>query len=147
MVDDMDDPLLSTLVRRLHLLFRQRIHADLMAAGHERITPAHMYVFQLPGPDGARPTELARRTNTTKQAMNHLLIGLERDGYLTREASPDDGRGTVIRITERGRDVEQIMQASSRRLEAEWTAVLGTATVRKLKQVLVEVDAVLDAPP
>jgi DNA-binding MarR family transcriptional regulator len=95
----MDGPLLSTLVRRLHLWIRQQIHADLVAAGHGRLTPAHMYIFQLPGPDGVRPTELARRTNMTKQAMNHLLAGLERDGYLHREPAPDDGRGTVIRLT------------------------------------------------
>jgi DNA-binding MarR family transcriptional regulator len=142
-----EPPLLSTLVRRLHLLFRQRIHADLVAAGHGRLTPAHMYVFQLPGPDGARPTELARRTNMTKQAMNHLLAGLEREGYLRRVRSGDDGRGTVIRVTDRGRDVEAVMQASSRRLEAEWAEVLGDDVVDRLKATLAEVDAALDAPP
>jgi DNA-binding MarR family transcriptional regulator len=143
----MNGPLLSTLVRRLHLLFRQRIHADLVAAGHARLTPAHMYVFQLPGPEGVRPTELARRTNMTKQAMNHLLAGLERDRYLRREAAPDDGRGTVIRLTDLGRDVQRIMQDSSRRLEAEWAADLADGTIEQLRNILTRVDTAVGAPP
>ena len=143
----MDDPLLSTLVRRLHLLFRQRIHADLVAAGHGRLTPAHMYIFQLPGPDGIRPTELARRTNMTKQAMNHLLAGLERDGYLHRESAPDDGRGTVIRLTDQGRDVQRIMQDSSRRIETEWAAELADGTIDQLREILTQVDTAVGAPP
>jgi DNA-binding MarR family transcriptional regulator len=143
----MDGPLLSTLVRRLHLLFRQRIHADLVAAGHGRLTPAHMYIFQLPGPDGVRPTELARRTNMTKQAMNHLLAGLERDGYLGREAAVDDGRGTVIRLTDQGRDVLRIMQASSRRIETEWAVELADGTIEQLRDILARVDTAVGAPP
>jgi DNA-binding MarR family transcriptional regulator len=136
-----DAPLLASLIRRLHLLIRQRIHADLRAAGHDRLAAAHIYVFQTPGADGARPTELARRTNMTKQAMNHLLAGLERDGYLERVPSPTDGRGTIIRLTDRGREVERIMRDSSVEIEHEWAAALRGDTVEQLRSLLVAVDA------
>jgi DNA-binding MarR family transcriptional regulator len=106
-----------------------------------------MYVFQLPGPDGVRPTELARRTNMTKQAMNHLLAGLEHDGYLRREAAPDDGRGTVIRLTDQGHDVQRIMHDSSRRLEAEWAAELADGSIEQLRNILVRVDTAVGAAP
>ena len=97
-----DTTLLSTLVRRLHLAIRRRLLAELQAAGHPDLTAAHMYVFQSPGPDGVRPTELAARTNMTKQAMNHLLAGLERGKYVERIPAANDGRGTVLRSTDRG---------------------------------------------
>jgi DNA-binding MarR family transcriptional regulator len=142
-----DTPLLTTLVRRLHLHIRQRVHDDLVAAGHGRLSLAHMYVFQTPGPDSARPTELARRTNMTKQAMNHLLAGLERDGYLRRGPSTDDGRGAVIRLTERGHEVGRIMHDSSLRLEREWAQLLDDATVEQLRGLLVDIDAAVGAPP
>jgi DNA-binding MarR family transcriptional regulator len=135
-----DTPLLATLIRRLHLLIRQRIHADVCAAGHERLSPAHMYVFQSPGADGARPSELARRTNITKQAMNHLLAGLERDGYLERVASAVDRRGTIIRLTDRGREVERIMLDSSADIEVEWAAVVDGDTVEQLRTLLIDID-------
>jgi DNA-binding MarR family transcriptional regulator len=117
-----------------------------VAAGHDRLSPAHMYVFQTPGPDGVRPTELARRTNMTKQAMNHLLAGLERDGYLRREPSAGDRRAAVIRLTERGHEVERLMIASSARLEREFSQLLDPATVEQLRTLLAGIDAAVGAP-
>jgi DNA-binding MarR family transcriptional regulator len=137
----MDAPLLSTLIRRLHLDIRQRLHAELQAAGHGGLTAAHMYVFQSPGPDGARPTELAARTNMTKQAMNHLLAGLEHAGYLQRVPAPDDGRATVLRLTDQGHDVERIMREGSGRIERDWAKELGRSRVEELRSTMRELDA------
>jgi len=136
----MDTPLLATLLRRVHLVVRQRIYADLQAAGHSDLTPAHMYIFQSPGPEGARPTELAARTNMTKQAMNHLLARLERIGYLKRVPAPNDRRGTVLRLTDRGRDVERIMHERAARLERDWARTLGNRRVEELRRLLHDVD-------
>ena len=80
----MDSFRLVTLIRRLHLAIRAEIAEQVRAAGYDDIAPAHLYVFQTPGPCGVRPTELAERTLMTKQAMNHLLSGLEAGGYLER---------------------------------------------------------------
>lgn len=143
----MDTPLLTTLVRSLHLDIRRQLLAELQAAGHPTLTAVHMYVFQSPGPDGARPTELAARTNMTKQAMNHILARLERDKYLDRVPAPLDGRGTVLRLTERGRDVERIMVEGSYRMERDWAKLLGRDRVEELRQAIRELDAVAtDAP-
>jgi DNA-binding MarR family transcriptional regulator len=136
-----ETPLLATLVRRLHLAIRQRLHAELQAAGHVDLTAAHMYVFQSPGPDGVRPTELAARTNMTKQAMNHLLAGLEGREYLLRVPSPNDGRGTVLRLTNRGREVERIMHEGANRMERDWANSLGRERVEELRQVIRDLDA------
>jgi|SRR5919109_4078138 DNA-binding MarR family transcriptional regulator len=139
----MAQPLLATLVRRLHLTIRQRIHADLHRAGFTDLAPAHIYVFQTPGPDGMRPTELAARTNMTKQAMNHLLSFLEGAGYVTRRPAPDDGRSKVLRLTARGRRVVRVTHESARRIEQEWAAQLGARNVEALRRALVEADAVV----
>ena len=136
--------LLTTLVRRLHLVIRQRVHADLVAAGHTELTIAHMYVFQTPGPDGLRPIELAARTNTTKQAMNHQLNALERLGYLERVPSVTDRRATVIRLTDKGHDVERIMQHRAVELEREWANAIGTARMAELRRLLADVNFVAE---
>ena len=52
-------------------------------------------VFQYPGPQGARPSELAARLRMSKQALNHLLGALGRLGYLERRPDPDDLRSGV----------------------------------------------------
>jgi DNA-binding MarR family transcriptional regulator len=139
-----ESPLLATLVRRLHLVIRERVHDDLVAAGHTDLTTAHMYVFQTPGPDGLRPTELAARTNTTKQAMNHQLNALERLGYLERVPSVTDRRAIVIRLTHKGHDVERIMRDRALELEREWSGAIGTARLAELRQLLADINFVAD---
>ena len=135
-------PLISTLMRRLHLEIRQQLYADLVAAGYTDLTPAHMYVFQSPGPDGLRPSDLAARSNMTKQAMNHLLASLERGGYLERTAAPNDGRGTILRLTAPGHDVVRIMHESCASIERVWAHAIGSTRVETLRNLLTKIDAV-----
>ena len=131
--------LVATLVRRLQLAIRARVQADLVVAGHTELTTAHLDAFEPPGPDGLRPTELAVRTNTTKQAMNHQLNALERLGYLERVPSITDRRATVIRLTDRGRDVARITQHRAEALEREWAGSIGAARMAELRQLLADV--------
>ena len=137
-------PLLATPIRHIHLTIRRRVHADVRAAGFGDLTPAHLYVFQLPGPDGVRPTELAARMNMTKQAANHLLSGLEARGYIQRVAAAGDGRGKVLRLTARGREGTRIMNESALRLEDEWAHRLGGEALERLRQELAELAGIAD---
>ncbi len=123
------------------------MHADVRAAGFGDLTPAHLYVFQLPGPDGVRPTELAARMNMTKQATNHLLAGLEVRGYIQRVAAAGDGRGQVLRLTARGREVTRIMNQSALRLEGEWAGRLGDQALDRLRHELAELADIAGDPP
>jgi DNA-binding MarR family transcriptional regulator len=140
----METPFISSLVRRLHLHIRKRGFEELLAAGHTELTAAHMYVFQSPGPEGLRPSELAVQNNMTKQAMNHLLAGLERNGYLERIPAEGDGRGKVLRVTERGRDVERIMMALAMRMETAWSKALGKKQLEQLRAALLDINELID---
>jgi len=139
----MEEPLFATLFRRIHLAIRRAIYDDVRNAGFAEIAPAHLYVFQLPGPDGLRPTELAERMNMTKQATNHLLATLEATGYLERVPGDGDGRTKVIRTTAKGRRVSEVMQSSSRRLEREWAKRLGRTRLAELRGELRALDEIV----
>jgi DNA-binding MarR family transcriptional regulator len=132
---------LATVIRRLHLHIRSRAYADVQRAGFDDVAPAHLYVFQTPGPDGARPTELAARTLMTKQAMHHLLAGLEERGYIERVHAEADRRGRVLRLTERGRALTAVMQESARRIELEWAEEFGRKAIEGLRGTLGSLDA------
>jgi DNA-binding MarR family transcriptional regulator len=129
---------LVTLIRRLHLAVRAELLEHVHAAGYDDITAAHIYVFQTPGPDGARPTELAERTLMTKQAMNHLLVGLEAGGYIQRVSVEGDGRARVLRLTSKGRTLTDIIQERSAAIEGRWSKQLGTRHLRELVTALGE---------
>ena len=62
----------------------ERLHEH----GFDDLDAAHLNVFQYPGPQGARPSELAARLRISKQALNYLLGELERLDYLERRPIP-----------------------------------------------------------
>ncbi len=143
----MDSFQVVTLIRRLHLSIRAQVIEELRARGYEDITPAHIYVFQTPGPDGMRPTELAQRALMTKQAMNHLLAGLEERGYLERTPAAGDGRARVLRLSPKGRRLTKLIQETAAGIERQWAAELGPARLADVRAALEHVDAIGAASP
>ena len=51
------------------------------------------------------PTELAKHRMMTSGGMTAALDRLERKGLVTRVPNPDDRRGSLVRLTDAGRDV------------------------------------------
>jgi DNA-binding MarR family transcriptional regulator len=151
MTDEASDvtlPVVGALLRRPEVLIRHEVLTSLRAAGFDDILPAHLGVFQHPGPDGQQPGVLAKRTCASKQAMNHLLHQLETGGYLTRDRSaPDslDHRGRVIRLTERGRAAEAVIRRTMSRRDEHWHRVLGNQAYRDLAAALERINDVTDA--
>ena len=58
--------------------------------------------------DGLRMGELARRARLSKQTMTTLVRRVERDGLVERRADPDDGRASLVFLTERARAFEPV---------------------------------------
>jgi DNA-binding MarR family transcriptional regulator len=52
-----------------------------------------------------RPVELARAVLLTRSGMTRLVQGLERAGLVERVPAPDDGRSSLVALTDAGRDV------------------------------------------
>lgn len=53
----------------------------------------------------ASPSELSELVGTSRPSMSRVLVDLESEGYVRREAGALDGRRSVIVLTKRGRDV------------------------------------------
>src|SRR3954468_7384999 len=137
-------PSVGALLRRPSVVVRHEVMTSLHEAGFSDVLPAHLGVFQHPGPDGQRPGVLAARTQASKQAMNHLLHQLEAGGYLTRESHPDDRRTRVVRLTERGWAAVGVIEEAVSRLEGEWYRALGDDVYQSLSEALAQLDEVLD---
>jgi DNA-binding MarR family transcriptional regulator len=135
---------MGALLRRPFQTVRRRVHATLIHAGFDDLHPAHLNVFQHPGPRGVRPSELARTTNMTKQAMNHLLGQLTELGYLERRALAGGRRGTRIWPTARGEDAMRVMREAVLAVEAEWAMRLGAKRFRELRGLLVALNEALE---
>jgi DNA-binding MarR family transcriptional regulator len=135
----MADAMIGALLRYAWQAVRTRLLQGLVAAGFSELQAPHLAVFQHPGPDGVRPSVLARRAGMSKQAMNQLLGSLEQLGYLERRTDPRDGRARVVRLTARGHQVVAETRAILMDIEHDWAERLGAERFAALKAMLAEV--------
>ncbi|WP_211233000.1 MarR family winged helix-turn-helix transcriptional regulator [Solirubrobacter soli] len=121
-------------------MLSQRTYRDMLdqvtAAGFDDIRLAHWPVLQWPGPEGERPSVIAERAGTSKQAINHLLRDLERLGYLELRPDPEDSRARLVTTTARGQALVQTMFAAAAATERAFESVLTEDQSRELKATL-----------
>jgi DNA-binding MarR family transcriptional regulator len=73
---------------------------------------------------GLSNSELARGAFVTRQSMSVLLQALERDGYVTRPATPPVGKALPARLTPRGGRSLEKASAAVRSVEVRMLAGL-----------------------
>jgi DNA-binding MarR family transcriptional regulator len=71
------------------------------------------------------PTALYRELVLTSGAVTHRVDALARAGLVERIPDPDDRRGTLVALTQHGREVADEAMAAHMRCEAELAAVLS----------------------
>jgi DNA-binding MarR family transcriptional regulator len=121
---DLPPPTAAALLRMTYQQVRERQFAALIEKGFDDLNPPLMSVFLYPPPDRMRPSDLTKRANMTKQAMNYLLGQLEARGYIERRAAAGSSRRLVF-LTSRGWRVRETILAVVAEVEAEWASVLG----------------------
>ncbi|MEO3944769.1 MarR family transcriptional regulator [Gorillibacterium sp. CAU 1737] len=90
------------------------------------------------------PSELAQRIGVTKANISLLLIPLERDGFIHRAVHPQDGRMTLISITEEGKSLLMRHLPENRQRVSERMQALEA---HELKQLLVLVSKLRESAP
>jgi DNA-binding MarR family transcriptional regulator len=134
-------PLIGALLRMPWEQVLRRMLARLHEQGFDDLDAPHLSVFLYPGPEGARPSELAARLRVSKQAVNHLLGRLEQLGYLARERDPDDRRSRRVTVTRRGEHAIQTIRTAVAEVEHEWEEKLGAARFARLRGLLTELQS------
>src|SRR6187399_1891732 len=129
-------PLIGALLRMPWEVVQRRMLAALHERGFDDLDAAHLNVFQYPGPQGARPSELAARLRISKQALNYLLGELERLDYLERQPDPDDLRSKRVALTSRGVAAVGVIREAVAELENNWSERLGPRRFAELRNLL-----------
>lgn len=118
-----------------------------VARQHPELRAAHLQVFGFGSIEGRRVTDLAARAAMTKQSMHELIGYLQSHGYLTREPDPGDERARLIRLTARGRELDEAVQAASARLHLSWRDRLGAERFDIVWSALQDIVGGSDPPP
>src|SRR5436305_4201499 len=119
---------------------QRRMLERLHERGFDDLDAAHLPVFQYPGPQDTRPSDLAARLRMSKQALNYLLGQLERLDYLERRADPDDRRSKRVALTPRGIAAIAVIREAVAEMETAWGRQLGTKRFGELRALLIELN-------
>ncbi len=77
-------------------------HAWLDALDELGLSHAGLVALHLLAEESASQTQLAERARVETQTMSRTLDRLEREGFITRERDPRDGRRHIVSITPEG---------------------------------------------
>jgi DNA-binding MarR family transcriptional regulator len=121
---------------------RQQLLKAIHEAGFPEFQDAHFAVFSFPLPDGVRPSEIARQKNTSRQAINYLLVQLEGLGYVERRTvSEGDADRRLVYMTDQGYQIADAIHACLQRLHGEWSKEVGEERFEVFVDVLKQLAA------
>jgi DNA-binding MarR family transcriptional regulator len=133
-------PLIGALLRLPWEAVQRQMLERLHEHGFADFDAAYLGVFQYPGPQGARPSELAARLRISKQALNYLLGQLERLDYLERRPDPDDLRSKRVALTPRGTAAIGVIRDAVGEMETTWAQQLGPKRFAQLRTLLLDLN-------
>jgi DNA-binding MarR family transcriptional regulator len=105
-------------------------------AGYDDVTTAHISLFRYPGLDGHRLTDIAQRMQITKQSVHELIAHLERLGYLVRETDPTNRRARLVRLTRKGRALQEVIRLEAQDSQRRAAEILGERRFAQLTKAL-----------
>ena len=127
-------PRVSYLIKWVERGLRLRLDAALQEQG----VSAHEYtaLSVLARRDGLSSAQLARRTLVTAQAMNQLVIGLEKRGLIVRRADPEHNKIQRASLTSAGRKLVAACDRASAPVEELLLSGLNAAEIATFRQAL-----------
>ena len=128
---------LGFLLAKASQRWNELLHEQFVTRGFGEVRPAYgSLLVPLFEEDGLRMGELARRARLSKQTMTTMVRLLERDGLVTREPDPADGRAALVRLTRRARAFRPVAEEVLGNLEARVADRLTQKEATALKSAL-----------
>ena len=121
-------------------------HASAAAFAQHGVHEGQQYVLRcLWRDDGLSPGEIARRLGIATPTVTRAATRMEATGLLRREPHPSDRRLVRLRLTDRGRELEKVIDEQTNQLTERALATLGAAERDSLVRALHEIRRNLSA--
>lgn len=112
----------------MHSLIEERGHAGLGLHFEPYIS--------LAGENGIRLSDLAEALSISKQAVNQTVNQIEKAGYLERRPDPEDGRGKLAVLTERGHQLATDGGEMMGEIERTFADIIGAQDLSRFSGLL-----------
>ena len=134
-----DCPELGALIAYCGHLGKQSMDQLLRRAGYD-VTPAQTHLLMRLTCTGegqeATQRDLEKQLRLKPPTVNGIVDRLEAKGYVSRRASPQDGRVRLVSLTEAGRSKVQDFHVIVEETERRFTAGLSEQERGQLRQLL-----------
>jgi MarR family transcriptional regulator, organic hydroperoxide resistance regulator len=122
------DRRLFFLIHRAHRAMF--VHGDAIALDELGVTTSQLgALYFIAGHEGCSLSDVANVLDMNNSAVTAIARRLETSGVLRRAPNPEDGRGTRLFTTDKGKTVRAQSLAVIRRLTAELTAGFSAAEI------------------
>ena len=133
----------SALLRAAFRSYGDVVRAALADAGFDDLPRNGAYVVGAMAKDALTMRQLPAALGVTKQAFSQLVDSLVLRGYVERAADPDDRRRLRLTLTDRGREVADLVDDCGRRSdEALLALVEDPAKIATTRWVLASMTAI-----
>jgi DNA-binding MarR family transcriptional regulator len=136
-VNGRPEPLVSTLFELMMLRLRGELYA-LSDARFPGLRARHYRLLSFLPPEGERLSRLTEDSGLTKQALAQALAPLEAGGYVEVGPDPSDRRARLVRLSPRGREVNEAVRARLAGVEREWAVRVGEDRWASARAVLTD---------
>jgi DNA-binding MarR family transcriptional regulator len=130
-------PLISALLETAMM----RIRDDLYTLSDTRFPGLRMRHYRLLSfvpPEGERLSRMTTDSGLTKQALAQALAPLEDGGYVEVVPDPSDRRARLVRLTDRGRAVNEAVRHHLSDVERDWARRVGEERYAVARAVLAD---------
>ncbi|WP_456872073.1 MarR family winged helix-turn-helix transcriptional regulator [Geodermatophilus sp. SYSU D00766] len=118
-----------------------RVRDELYALSEERfpgLRMRHYRLLALLPPEGERLSRMTVDSGLTKQALAQALAPLEAGGYVEVVPDPGDRRARLVRLTDRGRAVDDAARDRLAAVERDWAGRVGAERYAVARGVLAD---------
>jgi DNA-binding MarR family transcriptional regulator len=136
---------LGRVLLKLERQFTQQVLSKLAEQGITEITLRHFVVIPFVTDVGIRSVEIAKKAGVSKQAVGKLVEELEGYGYLEVRPDPNDGRASLVFLSDKGEHFLQTAIESTNILEKQWQQLIGAKRFNNMKQALIDLLVCLEA--
>jgi DNA-binding MarR family transcriptional regulator len=120
---------------------------DTVLHGMDVTTPEYTTLSVLRHRSGLSSAQLARRAFVSAQAMNQIVVALERNGWIERTPDPENGRILRAKLTRAGRAVVAACDKATAEVERTLLSRLSADEVAQLRALLEAcADSLTDEP-
>jgi len=124
------------LTNRVARLIIKSVEPSMAEDGHHFPVSCVGILADLWSKDGVSQKELGVSLVKTKSSINKMLTALENEEFIIKKDDPSDGRGKLIFLTQKGKEMQFTIEQKGKEMEALLLSDCTEEDVKIAKQVL-----------